>query len=93
MASSKLSYMMYADDTTLYFNLEDLSAKTWTMSEIEKINLWLELNKLSLNADKTKYMLFHTNQRTILSIVLLINRRLTAQVSTFNFLGKPVSLP
>ena len=63
MASSKLNYMMYAEDTTLYFNLEDFDCRNLNNkinSEIEKINLWLKLNKLSLNADKTKYMIFHT---------------------------------
>ena len=54
-------------------------------SEIEKINLWLKLNKLSLNADKTNKKFFHTNQRMIPSIALSI--KLIAQVSTFNLLG------
>ena len=47
--------MMYADDTILYFNLEDFDCRNLDNeinSEIEKINLWLKLNKLSLNADK-----------------------------------------
>ena len=90
MASSKFNYMMYADDTTLYFNLEDFNCRNLDNeinSEIEKINLWLKLNKLSLNADKTKYMIFHTNQRMIPPIALSINNKLIAQVSTFNFLG------
>ena len=55
-------------------------------SEIEKINLWLKLNKISLNADKIKYMIFHTNQIMIPPIALSINCKLIAQVSTFNFL-------
>ena len=82
--------MMYADDTTLYFNLDDFNCRNLDNeinSEIEKINLWLNLNKLSLNADKTKYMIFHTNQRMIPPIALSINRKLIAQVSTFNFMG------
>ena len=90
MASSKFNYMMYADDTTLYFNLEDFDCRNLDNeinSEIEKMNLWLKLNKLSLNADKTKYMIFHTNQRIIPPIALSINNKLIAQVSTFNFLG------
>ena len=62
--------MMYADDTTLYFNLEDFDCQNLDNEinlEIEKINLWL---KLSLNADKIKYMIFHTNQRMIPPIAL-----------------------
>ena len=48
MASSKLNYMMSADETTLYFNLDDFGCRNLgniINSEIEKINLWLKLNK------------------------------------------------
>ena len=51
MASSKCNSMMYADDTTLYFNLVDDDCRNLDNeinSEIEKINLRLKLNKLSL---------------------------------------------
>ena len=61
MASSKFNYMMYADDTTLYFNLEDFDCRNLDSeinSEIKKINLWLKLNKLSLNADKQNTWFF-----------------------------------
>ena len=81
---------MYADDTTLYFNLEGFDCRNLDNvinSEIQKINLWLKLNKLSRNADKTKYMLFQTNERMIPPIALSINRKLIAQMPTFNFLG------
>ena len=40
MASSKLNYMMSADDTTLYFNLDDFDCRNLDnvlISEIEKI--------------------------------------------------------
>ena len=60
--------MLTSDDTTPYFNLEDFDCQNQDNeinSKIEKINLWLKLSKLSLNADKTKYMIFHTNQRMI----------------------------
>ena len=53
---------MYADDTTLYFRIEDFktqSRKVAINTEINKINTWLRLNKLSLNVEKTKCMLFY----------------------------------
>ena len=53
MANSKLNYMMYADDTTLYFNLEGFDCRNQNNvinSEIEKNNLWFKLNKLSRNS-------------------------------------------
>ena len=53
---------MYAYDTTIYFNLIDFSKKCREASingELEKVNTWLKLNKLALNVDKTKSILFH----------------------------------
>ena len=59
---------MYADDTTIYFNLEDLSGinvEENVSNELNKVNSWLSLNRLSLNTDKTKCMTFHTRQKNI----------------------------
>ena len=56
---------MYADDTTIYFILEDfdnLNKETDINRELEKVNIWLKLNKLSLNTQKTKLMLFQRKQ-------------------------------
>ena len=60
-SNSKLSFLMYADDTTIYFNLEDfpsLNREQEINEELEKLNIWLQLNKLTLNVDKTKCMFF-----------------------------------
>ena len=56
---------MYADDTTIYFNLEDfthLNMENEINDEIEKIAIWLKVNKLSLNVQKTKLMIFYRKQ-------------------------------
>ena len=53
--TDKLKFIMYADDTTIYFSLEDFDPTTRERdinSELEKINIWLKLNKLSLNVKK-----------------------------------------
>ena len=74
-SSSKLSFLMYADDTTMYFNLEDFPALNREQDmnkELEKLNLWFKLNKLTLNVDKTKCMFFH-KRRAVPSIILSMN--------------------
>ena len=61
-ASAIFNYIMYADDTTLYCNLEDFvdcDTETAINRELQKINLWLQRNKLTLNVEKTKFMIFH----------------------------------
>ena len=48
---------MYADDTTIYFNLEDFDqncTETEINNELENVNIWVKHNKLSLKAQKTK---------------------------------------
>ena len=74
--SDRLNFLMYADDTTIYFNLEDcdnLTKETDINRELEKVNIWLKLNKLSLNTQKTKLMLFHRKQKHLDKINVVIN--------------------
>ena len=61
-ASDKLNFLRYADDTTIYFNIDDFGQQNTDVeinTELEKVNTWLKLNKLSLNVQKTKFMIFH----------------------------------
>ena len=38
-------------------------------TELRNIQEWLNINKLSLNVSKTKYMIFHHYQRNITNII------------------------
>ena len=67
--TDKLKFSMYADDTTIYFSLEDFDPATRERdinSELEKINIWLKLNKLYLNVKKTKSAVFSRKQKQLL---------------------------
>ena len=57
--------------------------------ELKLITDWLCLNKLSLNANKTKMMIFHHRQRNIseIKLKLSINNTNIEQLKQFNFLG------
>ena len=88
--SDRLNFLMYADDTTIEFNLEDfdnLTKETDINRELEKVNIWLKLNKLSLNTQKTKLMLFHRKQKHLDKINVVINGIEIEHVPSFNFLG------
>ena len=55
--STKFQFLMYADDTTIYFNLNDfpvINREVKINSELEKVNTWLKLNKLAINVGKSK---------------------------------------
>ena len=58
-------------------------------NELKEIQQWLELNKLSLNVKKTKYMISHNHQREIINPIpkLELNGEPLVRVEDFNFLG------
>ena len=88
-SSNKFKFLMYADDTTIYFNLEDFPIENREVlinNELEKVNKWLKLNKLAVNVDKTKSMLFH-KCRPVTPIQFSMNNRIINVVQYFNYLG------
>ena len=88
-SSNKFKFLMYADDTTIYFNLEDFPIENREVlinNELEKVNKWLKLNKLAVNVDKTKSMLFH-KRRPVTPIQFSMNNRIIDVVQHFNYLG------
>ena len=92
-ASAVFNYIMYADDTvlycTLYCNLEDFvdcDTETAINRELQKINLWLLRNILTLNVDKTKFMIFHKRKK-VPNLSIALNDIAITKVDTFNYLG------
>ena len=86
--------IIYADDTTLFATLDTLfnsnqiyNIETNINTELDKISDWLKLNKLSLNCEKTKAMLFHKPQRQIICPNICINGYNIEFVDKFDFLG------
>ena len=88
--SSKLKFLMYADDTTIYFKLKNFTQQNLNKeinSEIEKNNAWLKVNRLPLNLQKTKLMIFHRKRKHIKNINIVVNGMHIERVESFNFLG------
>ena len=90
--SSKLfNFLMYADDTTLFCRLEDITSDNKELvlnNELQRVISWLKANRLSLNVKKTKYMLFCKQKRTeIKELNLRISNDAIQSVNDFNFLG------
>ena len=97
VASSLFKAILYADDSTLcstlcsFNSMYNMDEGTVTKSlhinmELSKISDWLKLNKLSLNASKSKYMVFHTSQKHVVYPKLEIDLVMIEQVEKFNFL-------
>ena len=60
--------------------------------ELNNIQEWLSINKLSLNVKKTKFMIFHYRQRNIDNLILdlQISFEKIERVAEFDFLGLTV---
>ena len=101
MASDKFNYILYADDTTLIGNISNFKSINMQSSitdniniELDKICDWLAVNKLSLNASKGNYMIFHHRQKNLKSTsipILEMNHTLIKQVNEFSFLDLTVN--
>ena len=85
--------VMYADDTTLYVSGRTLSEVQMKLqSEFDTICLWIKRNKLSLNIDKTKFMIIGSKQRLTNvnnndNILIKHEGKAIDQVRTFKCLG------
>ena len=85
---------MYADDTTLTSTLENFggvndeaSLERELNQEITKVYSWLLSNKLTLNAAKSKFMIFFKDPKVVPRLNLTIAGNPIEQVNEFNFLG------
>jgi hypothetical protein len=81
--------IQFADDTTLYASGKDHNLLFMNVNkDLEILNDWFKANKLSLNINKTNYMLF-TNKRgpTNCNLVLKIGSEILIRKSYLKFLG------
>ena len=87
--SSILNFILFADDTNLFLSHNDLSFMMNTInSELLKLSEWFKANKLSINIQKSSYMIFKTRQkRYIPEFSIEINNTKIKRVNEVVFLG------
>ena len=88
-SSDLLFSILFADDTSVFIegtNFENISKILNT--ELEKVNMWLKANKLTINTKKTHYIMFH---RTLIkhntNIKIVINNNIVDHINNTKFLG------
>lgn len=91
-----LKTLSYADDTTLTGSVNSITLKYPNVAisdainiELQKISDWLLVNKLSLNVNKSKFMIFHSAQKFVdfSQFNLSIMNQALERVENFTFLG------
>ena len=90
-SSRKFNFILYADDTSNstvenFGNTTD-EIQSSIISELQTICKWQDLNKLYLNVNKSKFMLFHMPQRVTPLLHFELNGSPIEYIQEFNFLG------
>ena len=85
--SSILEFTLFADDTNIIYSHDSTTLLCNTLNtELEKLNAWFNLNKLSINLQKTNYTTFSTNNSDS-TIQIAINGSNIEKVNSTKYLG------
>ena len=85
--SSLLKFILFADDTTIFWSGSDLNELSRHMSnELVKFSIWFAINKLSLSVAKTNFMVFSNHTKTS-NVTVYINDTNVEMVYVNTFLG------
>ena len=83
--------ILFADDTTVYATSKTLDTLYHkTNKDLKSLDEWFKTNKLSLNIDKTNYMLFTNDKKTrtdITNYKIMIGDKEISQKTDVKFLG------
>ena len=89
-SSSILKFILFADDTNLFHSSKSPDDLLKTVNcELNNICIWFKANKLSLNVDKTKFILFGKKGRNVNSRLfdVKMDNKNIERVSYTKFLG------
>ena len=87
--SKLISIILFADDTTISYSHKCLKTLNKTIQlELDKISNWLNVNKLSINISKTKFIVFRSSKKNQnYDTTILLNNENIEQAKTTTFLG------
>ena len=87
--STKLQFYLFADDTNIYYESDNLKSMEKTINaELKKLSLWLNLNRLALNVSKTNFVIFRSYQKIPNhNVTLLMNNKALQQKDHVKYLG------
>ena len=76
--SKILIFYLFADDTNIYYESNSLNELEKTVNkELSKLYLWLNVNRLSLNIDKTNFIInsIHSINHLKKQVIIKINKK------------------
>ena len=87
--SDKLTFHVFADDTNIHLSSNNINDMQSILNrELKHVTQWLYANRLSLNIDKTNYVLFHCPRKKMdHEINLLLDDKPIHQTNSVKYLG------
>ena len=88
--SDLLFKVLYADDTSVLLSGKNLANLLSSMNhELQALSIWLKANKLSLNAKKTYFIIFHRARIKLpdISIVVHMDNCILSRTNCLKYLG------
>ena len=87
--SSKLNFFLFADDTNIYYESDNLKTLEKVLNtELKKLSQWLHVNRLALNVSKTNFVIFRSTKKIVdHNVVLIMNRKAIEQKDHVKYLG------
>ena len=81
--------LLFADDTSIFYSHNDPDELARVINEeLEYIDLWMKVNKLSVNTNKTNYILFKgKNKKIYKNISIIFDKTQLVQKQSIKFLG------
>ena len=87
--SEVLQFYLFADDTNIYYENESIIKLEKIINhELKKLYTWLIVNRLSLNIDKTNFLVFHPYNKPVMQrITIKIHKHAITEKSQIKYLG------
>ena len=86
--SNKLKFYLFADDTNIFYQHSNLDLLQKTVNtELKKLSLWLNANRLALNISKTTFVIFAAKNKPLKNIAILLNKKALQQTDYVKYLG------
>ena len=87
--SNKLMFYLFADDTNIYFESKSLSQLEKVVNEeLKHLSLWLKVNRLALNIQKTNFLVFRSPQKSMyLNVTIKLDNKALMQKDHIKYLG------
>ena len=74
--SKILKFYLFADDTNIFYQSNDLNdIQTTVNSELKKLTMWLNANRLAPNISKTNFVIFASTNKPLKNVTLLLNNK------------------